>query len=121
MFKIGDIVTMSEIGKREHGPGTNNPHDIKGEVTSFMDGGTYCVVVDWVNGGRNLYRIVDLEYYDDTYYFFLTPDKKFSIGEIPFTCFKIINEKECILLTHDPERGFANIEKLYYEKNEKNN
>lgn len=127
MFKKGDIVTMSEIGMKEHGPSMFNPHNAKGVILNSnpffgINDPAYCIKVRWDNGRENLYRVKDLDHYNTIeYYFFSDPNIKVSINEISFICFKILNEKECILLTSNPEQGFSKIERLYYEKIEKNN
>lgn len=63
-IKVGDLVHMSGVGKREYKDYSNNPHSLAGIV--FYAGGVFhldefSLRVRWSNGKANIYRAMDLE------------------------------------------------------------
>lgn len=76
-FKVGDVVTLSEYGKRHIGTGQwaeaamkgggSNPWGISGvvvEVDKIYDDGDLPIKVDWSNQQNNSYSSFDLDFFN---------------------------------------------------------
>lgn len=64
MFRIGDHVQMSDVGKQEYENCADNPHNLEGTVictTGVFYLNSFWFRVLWTNGYANSYRAVDLE------------------------------------------------------------
>lgn len=68
-MKEGDVVRLSEIGRKEYTDSLRNPHSCIGTIvqlgsrSQFL--GVYKVCVEWDNGENNLYKEWDLELLKD--------------------------------------------------------
>lgn len=58
MFKVGDKVKLSKVGKNRFTSGKLNPHDTVGEITKFREESlfTYTVIVDWPDYEGQCYK-----------------------------------------------------------------
>ena len=58
MFKVGDLVELSEVGRREYEDMANNPHGQVGVITKVRQEG-FPYIVEWEEAG-NGYQTEDL-------------------------------------------------------------
>lgn len=63
VFKVGDTVRMSAVGRRRYGPAASNPHDILGNLITDRGEayGDFRYRVKWSNGYENFYCPEHLE------------------------------------------------------------
>lgn len=63
MFRVDDLVQMSDVGKQEYKDCSSNPHNLEGTViysTEIFHPDNFPFRVLWANGCANSYRTVDL-------------------------------------------------------------